>query len=338
MKRSYLNVMFIASLLVSCQSPTNDTDVDKEKDTEIATVYSDAQQMITIASIAYDSTLTELKAKLADKNLSTQGNWELVWGPEDINTTKIFVVKNKNALKPTYAVSIQGTTDSLLSWLYDFDDFKLVPLPWSANNQKQIGIGLRDAWRNISLMQSSNVNLLTFLKNTPVGTQVYVTGHSLGGALATIVAAWLHDTLPGKIIKPITFAGQTAGNSLFARNYNVRFKSNTPEALDKRYFNTLDIVPMGFSNIAEIKKLYQSPGPACPFATKVLIDGFELALNISGDEYIQVGTPYLLPSRVIPASTFFKEIGFQHSHFTYQYLMKVPFTDKLPQPYPPKHL
>src|SRR6476620_10763686 len=47
-----------------------------------------------------------------------------------------------------------------------------------------------------------------------------VTGHSLGGCLATVVAPWMRALLPDKItIQPITFAAPTAGDEEFAAYY-----------------------------------------------------------------------------------------------------------------------
>ena len=241
--------------------------------------YTDDQQMITLASIIYDENIDTIKKELSNTVLSTQGKWKLVWGPADAETTRAMVVQDTTITSGKYAVVIRGTIDSLESWFYDFYALKQVKLPWEINGEKMIGAGLAMAFNNIQFMNSNGMNMLKYFESVPDGSEVFVTGHSQGGGLATIVGAWLYDVKKNVTVKPVTFAGQTAGNKLFADGYNQRFSSNTDSALDRRYYNTLDVVPRGFSDILSIKDLYPSPGPECPEDIKLLLDGVQFELE-----------------------------------------------------------
>ena len=67
---------------------------------------------------------------------------------------------------------------------------------------------------------------------------IYVTGHSKGGALASL-GAWLLLQTPNGSLKPtqaLTFASPHAGNVDFAKAYNAKLSQ-------VRYENYLDLVP-----------------------------------------------------------------------------------------------
>ena len=115
------------------------------------------------------------------------------------------------------------------------------------------------------------IDLLGFLRNVvresrrPV--QIYVTGHSKGGALSSTVALWLADTQGGEPVPPedqwdvnrvaivhaYSFAGPTAGNGKFALHSNGVIGSRC-----WRVVNQQDIVPHVWSvnDIDQIPDLY----------------------------------------------------------------------------------
>lgn len=109
-----------------------------------------------------------------------------------------------------------------------------------------------------------------------------VTGHSLGGCQATVVAQYLHDTLkPAPTIVPNPWAAPTAGNQAFASAYDAAFP--------KGYFwwNTLDVVPNSFSNLCNVPKLW--PGIEMTPAER---DAFYLVLaSAMKCDYAQPASP-----------------------------------------------
>ena len=68
------------------------------------------------------------------------------------------------------------------------------------------------------------------------GHKVWITGHSLGGALATLAAAWCHEWLD--VAGVYTFGQPLVGNRSFARLFNSKFHNRF-----HRFVNASDIVP-----------------------------------------------------------------------------------------------
>ena len=97
---------------------------------------------------------------------------------------------------------------------------------------------------NVSKRRSRPANsntLLEFLKDFVVGTaapvNIYVVGHSKGGALAAALALWLADTQSGAApnqdqwgpgndakVHLYSFAAPTAGNTAFADRFTRKIK------------------------------------------------------------------------------------------------------------------
>jgi triacylglycerol lipase len=76
------------------------------------------------------------------------------------------------------------------------------------------------------------------LINRQYTNKIYVTGHSLGGALATLAALDLKRNFPNKDIVVYTFASPKVGDSTFATLFN-----NTLGAASERVFIEGDLVP-----------------------------------------------------------------------------------------------
>ena len=90
--------------------------------------------------------------------------------------------------------------------------------------ETNIGDGVREKKPLIVDMVTEVANLL---ENYP-GYQLYTTGHSLGGALATLFAMEAGASKDPRIRKPvtcITFASPRVGNLSFARTFKVRLLS-----------------------------------------------------------------------------------------------------------------
>lgn len=111
--------------------------------------------------------------------------------------------------------------------------------------------------------------LFSFLDNeTKDNTSILVTGHSLGGNLATVYASYLWQHFkttghPKNNINVITFAAPAAGNVSFANDFNKKFPNSI------RYENSNDIVPKFpcTSPVSGLSDLYSSS----PAASKITV-------------------------------------------------------------------
>jgi pimeloyl-ACP methyl ester carboxylesterase len=174
-------------------------------------------------------------------------------------------------------------------------------------------------------------DLATFLKQLPSDADVFVTGHSLGGCLASVVAAWLASVFGNAArLKAYTFAAPSAGNQAFADYYNALFTdSKTSSSTAYRIYNTLDSVPNAWASLATILTYY-TPSPLCPDYIKDIVGDAEWDV---GSEYVQVGTAaggsaVALQGTVVPWSSwwdldptgtaqFAHQVGEQHATSTY---------------------
>ena len=126
----------------------------------------------------------------------------------------------------------------------------------AAPAQPMISYGSNSALKDIATQQ-----LVELVKNK---TTVDVIGHSLGGALASVVAPWLKAHLAGiksgAKVRATTLAGPTAGNAAFAAYLEEQF----PGDQFRRVVNPIDVVPLAWSveSILKIPSLYKNPLPA----------------------------------------------------------------------------
>lgn len=235
--------------------------------------------MIELATVAYDSPRA-IPAKLLQV---THHQWQCVWGPValysdlDIVYSLLYIAQKSGTNE--FAFVIRGTTwDSMTAWLDE--DFKIdTQVPWnnyyykaaddikisrgSANGFKDL-LGMEDAARGHS-------SWLSVLTRNP-GATVYVTGHSLGGTLTPVLAAYiwgLSDIYQLNLsIQPYSFAGLTPGNPAFAAFVDSLFPSSVPW----RFHNTLDIAPLLWNNLHGVYTIYDAHGLAIPDYVKDILD------------------------------------------------------------------
>jgi hypothetical protein len=271
----------------------------------------EAARMLAFSSYAYidetplpGETLAAQKARMrkdidAALSAGSYTGWQVAWGPalDDDRSNMMYVAGN--AASKQYAVVIRGTDWTFwLDWLEDVAGLLgLVPFPYATGNTAQIAAGTAiglDVLVQItgSAGTGGDVGLAEFLKPlTQSGATVIVTGHSLGGCLASVVAPWLASVF-GSISTPdashmriYTFAAPSAGNRGFARFYNKLF-THTGATIAWRFYNSLDVVPNAWASLPTIKTYYD-PFPPCPGDIKDVID---LAQGFVGTKYAQVGT------------------------------------------------
>lgn len=289
------------------------------------------QVAAVLAALAYadpsaspEAQLAAMNAALASPDLPTQApGWSIVWGPATHDEDLVFVAR---AAGGTTAVAVRGTV--VEDWTDLTEDRRVgiqEPLPFTAPagfEDAAISHGVIECWQFLSQAtgMDGETTLLAFLSGLPAGAPVVVTGHSLGGQVATVVAVWLAGALPGNTYLPITFAAPTAGDPAFAAAYDAAF----PTAV--RYYGELDVIPRLWTaeGVASIKQLFPSPGPRCDLVCHGVVDlGLELVRHVT---YQQPANGVELPSQLFrtgPLARFADELIDQHGSVYYMYRLGV---------------
>lgn len=220
-------------------------------------------------------------------------DWSLEWGPAlmlqptpkncSIPTppgktpANTMLVAKRNGSED-YVVAVAGTN---LRSGYDWctEDLNITPVAWNSdslaactpatggpiNGAGYVTEGTCKGLNNLKVLQAAdNSTLLQYLKSaiTSPNSTVYVTGHSLGGALAPAAGLWLKNIQstwdPGSnaTVKVYAFAGPTPGDQRFASYVNGQLIGDQLVVVN----NTNDVVPYAWNELEEIQGLYNSKG------------------------------------------------------------------------------
>lgn len=206
------------------------------------------------------------------------GPWTLVWGPAVNAGILAYVAQGKDG---TYALAFRGTdSDATVPafWENVLTDAEDGAVPWLYRSPQdpslQVTAGTMQALTLAMAMSDPQHDrlLLDYLRSiaTAAAPQLIVTGHSLGGGLVPAAAAFLYDQV-GKLgsgaftILPCTFAAPTISTAAFSTWFETTFTHYTA-------VNSQDVVPKAWNNLAGVKSLFASPGPAASWETKAAID------------------------------------------------------------------
>jgi triacylglycerol lipase len=287
-----------------------------------------AQVAMTLAGLCY-APRRRIADHLADPALATAGEWRMVWGPVETLANLMYVAYS--AAADTYAVAIRGTVPTpgpaqLLNIYQDLTVALAVPWTHPETPGAAIARGTSDAMKALLSCASDGERLDGFLERVAgAGGRIVVTGHSLGGCLASVLAMYLRHRLPDAVVMPVTFAAPTAGNAEFAARFDALF----PGA--PRYFNRLDLVPMAWAGLDTVPSLFPAPGPRCPSAFRATASLVAKLLARAGVSYAHpgagielVGVPRRRFVRMDPVAAFTLELVRQHHPDTYLALLGAP--------------
>jgi len=255
------------------------------------------------------------------------GNWSLIWGPvvfsNDPDAAAV-VADNTMMLavnedKTQFVVAIAGTNAvSMYGWFQE--DFGVnTQVEWETVVNKSVNKflftpcisgGTNTGLQRLLAMESSNVTMLQALDNylqeqNITGASIAVAGHSLGGALAPVMAMYMQDTQSAwnkasNSVSSITAwptAGPTPGNNDFATYVQDNMGSN----YTSRY-NTIDVVPQAwmyssFENIPSIYPDIAAPESAAPYYTGIglLVTAANLRAVDKSDFYKRINYQQIQP-------------------------------------------
>jgi Lipase (class 3) len=254
------------------------------------------------------------------------GQWSADWGPVytttpgSINANLMYVASYSTSSGPLFtAVCIRGTDTAEDDtpgglWTQLAEDLKIGEMVnWQdvlANNFNpallQAGPGLPAAIAHGSAQAlgdllsfqwpaTNGAGVVDYLKaNVPASVPIIVTGHSLGGCQALVMALYLANALPGYSIIPHPFAPPSPGNQAWCDLYKAAFPLGTGQI----WWNTADIVPNVFQVVAgntsvttaSLTNLSNMWGPAYQGNLPIgdLNDGVTYFKNLANGAYINL--------------------------------------------------
>jgi triacylglycerol lipase len=160
----------------------------------------------------------------------------------------------------TAIVAIRGTK-TIWEWIGDFD---AAPVPWFPNPSAGfVHLGFQLTYEHIC------TSLRSLLQQGCPGVQkIFVTGHSLGGALAVLAAYDMAVSMdPAVPIEVYTFAGPRTAGLDFAASFNKAV------SVHYRIVNFMDVVPQ-----VPLPPVYEHVGSP---ADEVLVRGGFRALDVT---------------------------------------------------------
>lgn len=278
--RTHLYIILFLLTVATSTSCKNTNEKETEAETETVQQYTFDQQvfclnMLSNISAHYnkhdsiaDSTENAIINVFASDEIQTLiGEWKCVWGPKvfvadsvsKIATNTMFIAQKLNT--DTFVVAIAGTDPhSFTDWL--FEDFNMITTcPWDIRDKAKGKItaatctGLTTL-KGMSILGGETVkSFIEKVARDSGKVNVWVTGHSLGGALAPVYALHLNNSIQSATvnINCLAVAGATPGDSIFAAYYNSVLGPNT-----RRVWNTRDLVPHGYEvdMLEEVPQLY----------------------------------------------------------------------------------
>jgi Lipase (class 3) len=271
--------------------------------------------------------------------------WQVVWGPALNVDRSNLAYAARNRVTGQLAVSIRGSDFSFwLNWIEDLAAIRVVSYDQfvpSASTTAQIAFGTAIGLRQVLGMRDGTTSLESFLITAPEGTPILITGHSLGGCLASALAPCVADWRGSAIgISVYTIAAPSPGNADFAAYYNALFTDQCGDSTAFRFFNSLDVVPNAWASLATVETYYPPLVACSPDITKI-IGRAETAVTA---EYCQLGelamgsaielsgtiiTPFganrgRLEPPAFENALFLWEAAQQHACTTYQALLQTP--------------
>ncbi len=211
-----------------------------------------------------------------------------------IPANTMFVAKNGS----DYVVAIAGTNpESRYDWCKE--DLAFNPTPWPTHQwpPKKIGHVTKATFAGLNILKGmadpEEKDLLAYLGSLPAdgSAKIYVTGHSLGGALAPALALWLKEKNSNLNLKIYAYAGATPGDQTFKDYLDPLFPEDNMVIVN----NTRDVVPQAWHHdlFSRVASLY-SEADIKVCGGKLDCRGAEilhyLALGVSGKNYQTLGT------------------------------------------------
>ena len=281
------------------------------------------QEMMALSAVAYKpfDSINMLQENLNAVDALEKAYTAVWW--EKKNDLVVYVVKNK--FTGAYAVVLRGPVfRPSLSFLIQLYEALILDrqesLPYSRLGRAKVAAGLLDIIQDIGLSTYGGRTLKQVLNNLPAKTKVYMTGHSLGGSLATVYAAKIACSNSAELdIIPFTFGSPTAGNDSFGDLFNPKHP-NFLFSQSSRCINTLDTIPFAWNNLQGITTVDYG-NTKCPVDFKLGVEYVDRLLIISRVFYSHPPPELELKGADRGMESFFQKALYQHQPNTYMTLL-----------------
>jgi len=344
MKKNFISAnlfaIFSLILIMSCSDDTTSPNVG----TPFVAGYNstESSESMTLATLSYVNENNpaylrdSLIIQLANTNYATGGKWKLAWGPalSPDGGNLLFVTKDTTTEPDRYTIAIRGTDWCFpFNWKEDLGAIEFDRYPYGGSSADSISHGALFGLQTLlALRDSSTGKLLSeYLTGiTAASNQIYITGHSLGGMLATVYSAWFLDNGFGSKfnLKAYTFAAPSCGNEQFVQHYTQIFSAANAES--HRVENPKDLVHYFNGDLAYV--LANNIPTAFPFKVEAVFIGIESYFETYNMVYRHVGERYALGT-INPADCNYPSgtldqyecwVGFEHTTSTYLTLLNAP--------------
>lgn len=272
-------------------------------------------------------------------------DWDIVWGPAvytmglgTFQDNMMYVMRQKSEPK-RYVVSVRGTNPpAILDWIKE-DLHVVEKKPWATppgiesnamiSESSALGFDiLLNKMKPSGGIPGDGTSIEDFMKqfSPDDGCDIYFTGHSLGGALAPVLALYFRQQQAAReaegvkdtnAIAAIPFAGPTPGDGNFAALYNKLM-----DGRNERIVCDIDLVPHVWqrSDLEKLPEIYKSADIEPNWLEREALD---LILDkVHG--YEQMGNLFSFPGEVNPKrKSFAAQVIYQHI-FSYPTYFKMP--------------
>ncbi len=289
---------------------------------------SDATLM-TLAGIAYGAP-GDIATYLGEA-APTKSDWSLVWLAAPPDPPVNFAYLARSARTGDCVLAIRGTYPDPFSPAYWDDGAQDSPfgamVDWPGAPGPRISAGTSLGISNLlTLTDAGGITLVAAVAALQPDNALTVTGHSLGGTLAPVMALHLAGVFPQARITAVSFAGMTPGNGAFAALFDAGTLLAAPV---RRVFNTLDSVSYGWNKVDATIDFYQPAPRGGPLVAAMLL-ATAARLALEGYDYAPVGIDVPLTGSVAPVTipcdlvAFVFETLHQHMPDTYLGLLGAP--------------